>query len=529
MRIEDWGRLHTAASGLLGWKIGLAAADFPGLTFSNAAAKVDALYVSNIEGSSTQILSSEIPKKLDYNLAPGEITAVKSRLSVLNLRMPAYYTPTIAGDESSGRKLFAFVKDLGVETIISAPEPAALGAIERLADEYGVNVALSNRWTPKSAMDAVEGRGRRIGLCVDPGYWAEQGIDPVEGLSTVRDRILALKLAVRREATEAVVLGELYRRGIKSSYIGVAVNGVDTLDKALQPVMAEYVDQFSKAAPIKGPERLNPADKEKIDAALPKETSAKPRKPRKLLVLDLNVDYGGAAGGHASIPHVNYALESMGKQTGAYEAVFSNDLANLKYDKIKQFDAVYLNNTVGVLFPDPEVRDGILRFVREGGGLGGNHGTSHVEMDWPEFHEMLGAWRGIHRANTEEAWVKIDDPKSPITAAFAGQEFLRLDEFFRFPVGPTSRETLHVLLSMDVQRTDMNQGRACAQPCSRADNDYALSWIRSYGKGRVFYCAFGHQPTLFMIPETARFMLAAIQFLLGDLDADTTPSAKLSR
>ncbi|HKE24917.1 MAG TPA: ThuA domain-containing protein, partial [Bryobacteraceae bacterium] len=224
-----------------------------------------------------------------------------------------------------------------------------------------------------------------------------------------------------------------------------------------------------------------------------------------------------------------YALESMGKQTGAYEAVFSNDLANLKYDKIKQFDAVYLNNTVGVLFPDPEVRDGILRFVRTGGGLGGNHGTSHVEMDWPEFHDMLGAWRGIHRANTEEAWIKIDDPKSPITTAFGGQEFLRQDEFFRFPVGPTSRETLHVLLSMDVQRTDMNQGRACAQPCSRADNDYALSWIRSYGKGRVFYCAFGHQPTLFMIPETARFMLAAIQFLLGDLDADTTPSAKLSR
>jgi type 1 glutamine amidotransferase len=150
-------------------------------------------------------------------------------------------------------------------------------------------------------------------------------------------------------------------------------------------------------------------------------------------------------------------------------------------------------------------------------------------MDWPEFHEMIGAWRGIHRENTEEAWVKIDDPNSPLTASFGDKEFLRQDEFFRFPIGPTSREKLHVLLSMDVARTDMNQGRACAQPCSRPDNDYALSWIRSYGKGRVFFCALGHQPTLFMWPEISRFMLAAFQFMLGDLDVDSTPSARIAR
>ena len=554
VRIEDWGRLHTAAAGLLGWKIGIPAAAFRGLTFSEAAARVDALFAGYIEGSSEQNLSPEIPKKLDYNLAPGELTAVKSRLSLLNLRMPAYYTPVIGPDDASIRKLFAFAKELGVETIVSAPDPASLADLDRLATEYSVNVALSNRWDLKTALAALEGRSSRIGLCADLGAWMEEGIKPAEGLAQARARVVAVVLrdrsALGKKAREVAlgsgaagipeVIGEMYHLGIKPSFIAVDTDGsadaaallarsLDGLDKALQPVMAEYVDNFSRTVPIKGAERLSEADKQKIEAALPQQAPAKPRKPRKLLVLDLNVDYGGASGGHASIPYVNYALDLMGKRTGAYEAVFSNDLANLKYDRIKQFDAVYLNNTVGVLFVDPEVREGILRFVREGGGLGGNHGTSHVEMDWPEFHEMLGAWRGIHRANTEEAWVKIDDPNSPITASFDGKEFLRQDEFFRFPVGPTSRENLHVLLSMDVARTDMNQGRACAQPCSRADNDYALSWIKSYGKGRVFYCALGHQPTLFMSPEISRFMLAAIQFLLGDLDADTTPSARMAR
>src|SRR5947207_13821046 len=50
------------------------------------------------------------------------------------------------------------------------------------------------------------------------------------------------------------------------------------------------------------------------------------------LVLDLNIAYGG----HRSIPAQNLALELMGKNTGAYEAVFSNDLDNLKSDKIRQ-------------------------------------------------------------------------------------------------------------------------------------------------------------------------------------------------
>jgi len=238
----------------------------------------------------------------------------------------------------------------------------------------------------------------------------------------------------------------------------------------------------------------------------------------------LNISYGG----HRSIPHANLALELIGKKTGAFEPVFSNDLANLKYDKIRQFDAVYLNNTVGMIFVDPEVREGLVRFVREGGGLAGNHGVSHASMDWPEFGEMIGTKWGVHREPTEQATVRIDDPNHPLTKAFGGKEFVYQDEFFRFPIGPYSREKLRVLLSIDIDKTDMNQGRPCPKPCVRPDHDYAVSWIRSYGKGRVFFCILGHNPTLYMTPALAEYFLAGIQFILGDLDADTTPSAKLA-
>ena len=161
-----------------------------------------------------------------------------------------------------------------------------------------------------------------------------------------------------------------------------------------------------------------------------------------------------------------------------------------------------------------------MRFLKEGGGLAGYHASTHASIDWPEFTEIIGASSGAHREATEKVTVKLDDPASPINAAFGGQEFESIDEHFRW--SNYSRQRVHVLLSIDVPKTDLNQGRGC-DICTRADNDYAISWVRSYGKGRVFYSSLGHAPTAFMDAEMVRHIMAGVQFALGDLDADTTP------
>ena len=58
----------------------------------------------------------------------------------------------------------------------------------------------------------------------------------------------------------------------------------------------------------------------------------------------------------------------------------------------------------------------------------------------------------------------------------------------------------------------------------RPDNIYPVAWIRTYGKGRVFYNSLGHMPETFMTPEIVGHFLAGLQFLLGDLAADATPN-----
>lgn len=525
--------MRTAVTPVLGWKFGSDTGSFPHLDFDHALREIDALGVANVEISSTQKLDMEIPKYVSYKLAPGELNAIKDKLTSFNLAAAAYHVPAIDLDEDASRKLFNFAKSLNIDTIVSDRIPSDLALVNKLASEYAIDVAVGG--STQAVLAALNGRSKHIGVFADTGLWLKEGLKPVEALKQVKDRLLVLNLSV---AAMPDLLSEMYRQEIKPSLITVSAGGsadpsitlaqaVRGFEKAVRPVMADRVDQISRTTEIRGPDRLTAEDRQQIETALPKTAPAKPRKLRKLLVLDINVAYNG----HRSIPAENFALQQMGKETGAYDAVFSDNLDNLKYPKIKEYDAIFLNNTVGMIFVNPEVQDGLTRFIREGGGLAGNHGTSHASMDWPGFSDMIGVRRGVHRANTEEVWIKIDDPNSPLTSAFDGKEFLYTDEFFRFPNPPYSRDKLHVLLSMDVPRTDMNQGQVFVpgSNVARPDADYAVSWIRNYGKGRVFFCILGHNPTLFKTPALAQYFLAGIQFILGDLDADATPSARLSR
>jgi type 1 glutamine amidotransferase len=65
-------------------------------------------------------------------------------------------------------------------------------------------------------------------------------------------------------------------------------------------------------------------------------------------------------------------------------------------------------------------------------------------------------------------------------------------------------------------------------PVRQQDRDFPLTWIRAEEKGRVFTSGMGHNANVFFNPQLLQHFLAGIQFALGDLDADATPSAKLT-
>lgn len=279
---------------------------------------------------------------------------------------------------------------------------------------------------------------------------------------------------------------------------------------------------------------LTPEEKAQLEAVAPKKAPAKPRKTRKLLIVHITKLDGKPVGGHPSIPHANYVIAYMGRQSGAYETVVNNDENVFRRENLKQYDAIVFNNTVGVLFDDPELRESLLDFVRSGKGLVGFHaaGATFVQYpkfdQFPEFGVMLGGYEdgGHPWRHTETTPVKIDDPASPINAGFKGQPFEVQNEMFQFRE-PSLRDRLHVLLSIDMSRTSVEKRRILKQ--RQQDLDFPVSWIKTYGKGRVFYTVLGHWPNTYLSTPLLEHYLAGIQFALGDLKADATPSAMAKR
>jgi hypothetical protein len=59
VRPPDSSRIRTAITGLIGWRVAIPATSFRQLTFSEAAAKADALGLAYVEGFSTQKVSPQ--------------------------------------------------------------------------------------------------------------------------------------------------------------------------------------------------------------------------------------------------------------------------------------------------------------------------------------------------------------------------------------------------------------------------------------------------------------------------------------
>ena len=304
---------------------------------------------------------------------------------------------------------------------------------------------------------------------------------------------------------------------------------------------------------------LNEQEIKKITDAMPDKAPATPLKKRKILVYS---KCGGFY--HGSIPYGNKAFEIMGAKTGAFEAVVSDDLSNFEADKLKAFDAIILNNTTGELLkggaprkprkPDPkrikdparlekaeakykedlaryeeelakhkaqpdrseELRKNLMDWVKSGKGVIGVHAATDCSYQWKEYGQMMGGYFAGHPWH-QLVPIKNDDPSNPINAAFEGKDFEVTDEIYQFNRGIYSRQKQRVLLSLDMTKLKKKG--------SRKDDDYAISWIKTHGKGRVFYCSLGHRNEIFWNPVVLKHQLAGIQWALGDLTGvETAPN-----
>ena len=266
---------------------------------------------------------------------------------------------------------------------------------------------------------------------------------------------------------------------------------------------------------------------EKITAALPAEAYAKPEKPRKLLVFSRTNGFR-----HSSIATGKIALAEVGKKTGAYEAVISEDLSNFEKDNLAKFDAVlFLSTTMNAFAPFKEdfdkmsdeekkkateyemtLKENLMAFVKSGKGFIGIHAATDTFYEWAEYGEMINGYFNGHPWNAGDAvsiYVEPGQEKHPLTAMFQGERLEFNEEIYQFKA-PYDSKKVHMLLRLDPEKSAQVGGK------NREDNDYGVAWARTWENGRVFYCSLGHNDDMYWNPKILKHYLAGIQWAMGD-------------
>jgi type 1 glutamine amidotransferase len=281
-------------------------------------------------------------------------------------------------------------------------------------------------------------------------------------------------------------------------------------------------------------ERFKPmTDEQKaaILAAIPASPAASPKAPRNILVFWLCEGFI-----HTSIPHGNFAIEEMGRKTGAYTATLADDYAVFDAANLARYDLVLFNNTTRLKFPDAAHRKALLDFLAAGKGVAGIHAASDNFDNWPEALAMMGGIFNGHPWNAGGTWAfRLDDAAHPVNRAFGGAGFWHKDEIYQYkPETYEGKGKLRVLVSLDMAqsrniavllqaRKDKAPEAADAEEAAR--REVPVSWIREFGGGRVFYSNFGHNESTYASAPMLQHYLDGIQYALGDLSADATPTA----
>ncbi|MCH8807681.1 MAG: ThuA domain-containing protein, partial [Planctomycetes bacterium] len=188
---------------------------------------------------------------------------------------------------------------------------------------------------------------------------------------------------------------------------------------------------LSLFGPAAVPALAQPAEvRTRIEAAAPDKPLVQPAQPRRLLV------FSGTKGfRHKSIPVGVLALKTLGKQTGAFQVIHSEDIAVFEPQTLRQFDAVCLLNSTGELFMpremgelqslerlaaldrDRELKQSFQDFLASGKGLIGIHAATDCFYQWDEYGQTIGAYFDGHPWH-EKVAIRVEDPAHPLTAAF---------------------------------------------------------------------------------------------------------------
>ncbi len=206
--------------------------------------------------------------------------------------------------------------------------------------------------------------------------------------------------------------------------------------------------------------------------------------------------------GHDAVHHNSNAYypmlaEALGREAIYFDYVTTPEAAFADSEYLELFDAVLLYANHKEISPDHWAN--LKNFIECGGGFIPVHCASWCFQNIPEFDQVVGGRFAHHKGS-------IFRPKTliPNHAAIRNVEALEAwDETY-------------------VHKNHNPEGRTVLQVREVAENDNIAepepwTWIRTQGKGRVFYTASGHDERVWGQPDFHELLKRGILWSIGDV------------
>lgn len=208
---------------------------------------------------------------------------------------------------------------------------------------------------------------------------------------------------------------------------------------------------------------------------------------------------------HEVIPVSREILKQLGETAPRFEVTTSEDVAVFTPENLRRYGALMFFTTGELPMNDAQKR-ALTDFVRAGGGFLGVHSATDTFYEWGEYGKLIGGYFDQHPWH-QGVRVEVADPSDPLVG-FLAPSIAISDEIYQ--IRDFDPGSSHVLLRLDPKSVDLTRNNVHRHPYG-----WPLAWTRSYGNGRVFYTALGHEEAVWRDARHQRMLRGAVLWAMG--------------
>jgi type 1 glutamine amidotransferase len=209
---------------------------------------------------------------------------------------------------------------------------------------------------------------------------------------------------------------------------------------------------------------------------------------------------GSAGYRHEVIPLSWAILTRMGNDSGVFEVNATEDVSEFSSENLERYAAVMFY-TSGELPMSAAQKLALVDFVRSGRAFIGVHSATDTFYTWPDYLDLIGGYFNGHPWH-QAVTIEVVDAGDPMVA-FLGNSLKLDDEIYQ--ISDFDHRGSHVLLRLAPGSVDLGKPGV-----HQRFYGWPLAWTRSYGEGRVFYTALGHEASVWQDARFQRLLRNAI-------------------